>query len=451
MKNWINNNYKTLIIAAFLIPIITVAIVSISHVTTWYGISNPVTWSVYLSIGIEIAALAALAAISANMGSKVYFPFAIVTLIQFIGNIFFAYTYIDINSQLFKDWVDLVSPLVEIIGVEPGDMVGHKRFLALFAGGMLPIISLSFLHMLVKFTEEDRMTQTKTPNIVEEIVKEEVEKEEVNDDPVLAEFYEKYVKEQVETQKVDAKDIIGEVSRLRLSDKDLKRLEEVLINPPLPNDNLKQAYQDYKDIVPVEDDMESASIEEEIITEIPVVEEKEEIITEIPVVEEKEEIVNDTPILVEDKTLNLRQVVFEPIEETKTITQEERAEILSEIMKMDQELGLYDEPTPTQIEPVVETKQEIYPALSDEEVREMFMDEWEKSYELVDDEGESFETEPTVDEEEQNFNLIEPNEITEVEIPKDELEDNTPNVDTNIVSEEIEQPSITEESVEKKN
>jgi hypothetical protein len=317
-------------------------------------------------------------------------------------------------------------------------MVGHKRFLALFAGGMLPIISLSFLHMLVKFTEEDRMTQTKTPNIVEEIVKEEVEKEEVNDDPVLAEFYEKYVKEQVETQKVDAKDIIGEVSRLRLSDKDLKRLEEVLINPPLPNDNLKQAYQDYKDIVPVEDDMESASIEEEIITEIPVV-------------EEKEEIVNDTPILVEDKTLNLRQVVFEPIEETKTITQEERAEILSEIMKMDQELGLYDEPTPTQIEPVVETKQEIYPALSDEEVREMFMDEWEKSYELVDDEGESFETEPTVDEEEQNFNLIEPNEITEVEIPKDELEDNTPNVDTNIVSEEIEQPSITEESVEKKN
>ena len=94
MKHWFNNNYKTLIIAAFLIPIITVAIVSISHVTKWYGISNPVTWSVYLSIGIEIAALSALAAISANMGKKVYFPFAIVTLIQFIGNIFFAYTYI---------------------------------------------------------------------------------------------------------------------------------------------------------------------------------------------------------------------------------------------------------------------------------------------------------------------------------------------------------------------
>jgi hypothetical protein len=30
--------------------------------------------------------------------------------------------------------------------------------LALFAGGMLPIISLSFLHMLVKFEEEDKNT-----------------------------------------------------------------------------------------------------------------------------------------------------------------------------------------------------------------------------------------------------------------------------------------------------
>ena len=61
MKNWINKNYKTLIITAFLVPIITVAIVSISHVTIWYGISNPVSWALYLSIGIEIAALSALA------------------------------------------------------------------------------------------------------------------------------------------------------------------------------------------------------------------------------------------------------------------------------------------------------------------------------------------------------------------------------------------------------
>lgn len=154
--SWFQKNFKTLIYVAFLVPIITVAIVSISHVTTWYGISNPLSWSIYLSVGIEIAALSALAAIAAQMGKKVYFPFVIVTLIQFIGNIFFAYQYIDTNSQSFRDWVDMVDPIVQFLGVESGDLIGHKRFLALFAGGMLPIISLSFLHMLVKFEEEEK-------------------------------------------------------------------------------------------------------------------------------------------------------------------------------------------------------------------------------------------------------------------------------------------------------
>ena len=212
MKHWLNQNFKALIIAAFLIPIITVAIVSISHVTKWYGISNPVSWAVYLSIGIEIAALSALAAISANMGKKVYFPFAVVTLIQFIGNIFFAYTYIDINGQSFKDWVDLVSPLTELMGVDPTDLVGNKRFLAFFAGGMLPIISLSFLHMLVKFTEEDRL-------------KEDEEK------PSSPE---------------DLKNFVDETARLHLTENDLKKLEETLLNPPKSNDNLIKATEEYK-------------------------------------------------------------------------------------------------------------------------------------------------------------------------------------------------------------
>jgi len=166
--NWVQRNFKAIIYISFLVPILTVAFVSISHVTSWYGLSNPVSWSIYLSVGIEIAALSALAAISAQMGSKVYFPFGIVTLIQFIGNIFFAYQYIDINSQAFKDWVDLVDPLVSYLGVESGDYVGHKRFLSLFSGGMLPIISLSFLHMLVKFEEEEKKkVPTPQPQVVD--------------------------------------------------------------------------------------------------------------------------------------------------------------------------------------------------------------------------------------------------------------------------------------------
>jgi hypothetical protein len=169
--NWIQQNFRKIVYVSFLIPIILVALVSISHVTKWYGISNPFSWAIYLSVAVEVAALSALAAISAKMGKKVYLPFGIVTLIQFIGNIFFAYQYIDINSVTFKDWVDLVDPLVSYLGVESGNMIAHKRFLALFAGGMLPLISLSFLHMLVKFEEEDKKEEKFS-------IKEEVKPEE---------------------------------------------------------------------------------------------------------------------------------------------------------------------------------------------------------------------------------------------------------------------------------
>ena len=194
--NWIQKNFKKIIYIAFLVPILAVAGVSISHVTTWYGLSNPLSWAIYLSIGIEIAALSAVAAISAKMGKKVYIPFGIVTLIQFIGNIFFAYQYINIDSQQFKDWVELVDPVVSYLGVESGDPIGHKRFLSLFAGGMLPIISLSFLHMLVKFEEEGK-TDAPQPDIDIEALSTEAGKKEAEVEK------EKYVPTQEDLQRLE--------------------------------------------------------------------------------------------------------------------------------------------------------------------------------------------------------------------------------------------------------
>jgi hypothetical protein len=165
MKKWFSRNFKTIIITSFLIPIITIAIVSISHVTKWYEISNPLVWSQYLSFGIEIAALSALAAISTNIGKKVYIPFILVTLIQFIGNVFYSYLFIDIKSIPFLSWVELISPLLNIFGIEPTDLISHKRFLSFMEGGILPIISLSFLHMLVLYSEELKQTKLITSTV----------------------------------------------------------------------------------------------------------------------------------------------------------------------------------------------------------------------------------------------------------------------------------------------
>ena len=165
MKNWFSRNLTNIISLAFVIPILLVAFVSISHVTSFYGLSNPFTWAIYLSVGIEIAALSALAAVSVNMGRFVYFPFIIVTFIQMLGNIFFSFTYIDETSQTFQDWISMVGGLFENMGIETTDLNSHKTVLAFLTGGLLPIISLTFAHMLVKFTEKNKEVDEEQPSI----------------------------------------------------------------------------------------------------------------------------------------------------------------------------------------------------------------------------------------------------------------------------------------------
>jgi hypothetical protein len=52
-----------------------------------------------------------------------------------------------------------------------------------------------------------------------------------------------------DSTEIEAKDLMAEVSRIRLSEQDLKKLEETLLNPPLPNEALKNAAQRYSEEV----------------------------------------------------------------------------------------------------------------------------------------------------------------------------------------------------------
>lgn len=151
MINWIKSNKKSLIRGAFLVPIILVMVISISHVVSWYDIANPLSWAIYLSIAIEIAAMSSIAAASVKVKGGVWLVFIIVTLVQFIGNIFFCYNEIDATSQQFKSWVELTGPIFESFGSDISDVIAQKRWLALLEGGLLPIISLASLHFFIKY------------------------------------------------------------------------------------------------------------------------------------------------------------------------------------------------------------------------------------------------------------------------------------------------------------
>lgn len=272
MKNWISRNLKNIIAIAFIIPILLVAGVSISHVTEFYGLSNPMSWAIYLSVAIEIAALSALAAVSVRMGKFVYLPFFVVTLIQMIGNIFFSFSYIDESGQTFQDWVAMVGGLFESMGVEKTDFNTHKTIIAFFSGGLLPIISLTFAHMLVMFTEKNQDTdQVPTkyqPSTDQELTTEEARR--LMDEKIKQEEEIKY----------------------KPTTEDLEKLEEIVkVKYNEPETPYQPTEENLEELQKILDQYQNYVVE---TTPIETVEEeiKPEVLTEEPLVEE---VKNDEP------------------------------------------------------------------------------------------------------------------------------------------------------------
>ena len=257
MKNWISRNLKNIIAIAFIIPILLVAGVSISHVTEFYGLSNPMSWAIYLSVAIEIAALSALAAVSVRMGRFVYLPFFVVTLIQMIGNIFFSFSYIDESGQTFQDWVSMVGGLFESMGVEKTDFNTHKTIIAFFSGGLLPIISLTFAHMLVMFTEKNQDTdQVPTkyqPSTDQELTTEEARR--LMDEKIKQEEEIKY----------------------KPTTEDLEKLEEIVkVKYNEPETPYQPTEENLEELQKILDQYQNYVVEEikpEVLTEEPLVEE----------------------------------------------------------------------------------------------------------------------------------------------------------------------------------
>ena len=225
--NWIKNNPNR---AMFLVPIILVAVISISHVVTWYDIANPFNWAIYLSVAIEIAAMTALVAVSTRVKGGVWFMFSLVTLIQIIGNVFFCFKEIDENGELFKSWVELTLPIWDLMGTDVTDTTGMKRWLALLEGGLLPIISLTSLHFFVNYEkrkedeETDYLLSTEAnKEHLEESIKqaEEISEEEINTGLVDNKGEEVKLTKPVTTKTVKVDTSVGKVNKTQTIRKDI--------------------------------------------------------------------------------------------------------------------------------------------------------------------------------------------------------------------------------------
>jgi len=261
MKKWLQSNLNNIIVGSFLIPILLVAFVSISHVTTLYSLSNPLSWAIYLSVAVEIAALAALAGVSAKFGKFIYLPFGIVTFIQFVGNFFYSYSHININSQDFKDWVDMISGLLETLGVDPTDVTSHRRILAFITGGLIPFISLTFAHMLIVYSSKIQTKEDSIDEPVSDTVSDTLNEPVVLTEEVITELSKKAG--QVEAEQVEEK-INPTPEELDLLEKALKNLEEKSkIEEPVETEETTKYFVDDEEIVEEEESTMLTGLPEE--------------------------------------------------------------------------------------------------------------------------------------------------------------------------------------------
>lgn len=180
----------TIIISFLLVPLV-VSVVSTIHVINFFELSNHYPLALTLAVAFEIGALSALAGLVA-MGkinkNVVWFIFILLTMMQMMGNTYYAY---DMITNRMKENPDLIKNWAELFGLMDDEVITVKRIIAIFSGAVLPIVSLSFLDLLIDYirktfgieqdTQQEEINEKKVEMPILEEKKTEIQNESVEE------------------------------------------------------------------------------------------------------------------------------------------------------------------------------------------------------------------------------------------------------------------------------
>jgi hypothetical protein len=172
---------KWFIIGTFVTLYLIVSIISTIHVIDFFRLSNPDWLAISLALAFEIGAAASLASLIAldKMNKTiVWMLFIILTLMQAMGNTYYAYT----NLSDFSKWS-------ELFGLVEEEIIYQKRILSLISGAILPLVSLGFIKSLVDYIRPDSIDVKNSEyihaNSPESIDEENNETKEILENPVI--------------------------------------------------------------------------------------------------------------------------------------------------------------------------------------------------------------------------------------------------------------------------
>jgi hypothetical protein len=168
------------VIGTFVTLYLLVSVISTIHVIDFFKLSNSDLLAISLAVAFEIGAAASLASIitleKMNKGI-VWGLFIILTLMQAMGNVYYAYTHL----ENFQGWV-------ELFGLTEEDLIYQKRVLSIVSGAILPIVALGFIKSLVDYIKpSEEPAQTEIGEKIEDIQEEKIEELEEITETVLDE------------------------------------------------------------------------------------------------------------------------------------------------------------------------------------------------------------------------------------------------------------------------
>jgi hypothetical protein len=145
------------IIGTFVTLYLLVSVISAIHVIDFFKLSNPTWLAISLAIAFEVGAAASLASIitleKMNKGI-VWGLFIILTLMQAMGNTYYAYTHL----TDFQGWI-------ELFGLAEEELIYQKRVLSIVSGAVLPIVALGFIKSLVDYIKPSDNVEIDTETI----------------------------------------------------------------------------------------------------------------------------------------------------------------------------------------------------------------------------------------------------------------------------------------------
>jgi hypothetical protein len=167
MQNLINNFYKGLINLFgsnnkerfytitnlfFILTILIASFASLFHVRGFWLTTNEFFWATALAGATGVGIIGSMMA--SRYTAWTYVSFAIIIIMELFGNIYDAFKFIDITSENFIAWKQLVEPIFEMIYVMPkGESIPdviYMRWIACIQGSFIPLLVAIVFHMWMK-------------------------------------------------------------------------------------------------------------------------------------------------------------------------------------------------------------------------------------------------------------------------------------------------------------